>query len=199
MEQIFRKLDKQHGLKESLQELSRQILGLCSQAIACMHSAQLQKSDQLLSSAKTKLAKLGLKLRSHPEFRSLDQVQLAYQEYIQAKTLRYILARSKLPHLSRIDLNNPLAYLGGLLDLMGELRRVVLDRLRQGKILEAQQHFQLMEQIYHQLIPMAGHSFFPMLRPKLDLARNLLVRTREELTLGSLIAELKESSSRDLG
>ena len=77
-----------------------------------------------------------------------------------------------------------LAYLHGIPDFVGELRRVTLDSLRRKDIVTAVKALDLMDELYSYLITLD----FPdgltyNLRKKTDFARNITEKTRGDLTL----------------
>jgi translin len=75
-------------------------------------------------------------------------------------------------------------YLRGLSEAATEMRRFVLDLMRQGKVLEAEPYLTHMDEIYSQLITIDfPDAITDGLRRHTDVLRGVLERTRGELTL----------------
>ena len=77
------------------------------------------------------------------------------------------------------------AYLLGLCDVVGELRRRALDFIRKGKDEKANECLDMMEEIYDAII----HFDYPFalvpIRKKQDMIRGIIERTRGELAIVS--------------
>jgi translin len=73
------------------------------------------------------------------------------------------------------------AYLLGMLDFVGEMRRLILDALRRGDAEEAQESLTIMEGIYEDLMSLDRTSILPNYRHKLDAARRILETTRGDV------------------
>ncbi|HZC88923.1 MAG TPA: RNA-binding protein, partial [Nitrososphaera sp.] len=74
-------------------------------------------------------------------------------------------------------------YLTGLLDCVGEVKRLVYDRMRSGKEKDAEELFATMEEIYNSIYPFAIYdNIVSGLRKKLDVARILIEDIRAVVT-----------------
>jgi len=73
------------------------------------------------------------------------------------------------------------AYLLGMLDFVGEMRRMILDSLRRGEAEEAQKLLSTMEGLYENLMSLDRTSILPNFRHKLDAARRILETTRGDV------------------
>jgi len=88
------------------------------------------------------------------------------------------------------------AYVLGLGDSIGELRRLALDRLRVGDVEEATRMVDAMEELYHALLRFDYPDAIVAVRHKQDVARSLLERTRGELAVATRSAELERKLER---
>ena len=75
------------------------------------------------------------------------------------------------------------AYLLGLADTVGELRRFTLDALRGGDLPTAERYLAVMEEILEALLRFDYPAALVALKPKQDTARALIERTRGELAV----------------
>jgi translin len=75
------------------------------------------------------------------------------------------------------------SYLTGLLDCVGEIKRLVYDRMRSGNEKDAEKLFETMEVIYNAIYPFAVYdNIVSGLRKKLDVARVLIEDIRAVVT-----------------
>jgi len=122
------------------------------------------------------------------ELNSAPTVVVAFQEYTEAKLLHGIVTKRKLLSRKQIGVEI-LPYLLGLLDFIGELRRMVLNNLRKGEAREAEKNFALMEDVYEDLYSIDHTAIIPTFRHKMDIARKLIESTR-----GDVVTEIRRLS-----
>jgi translin len=134
-----------------------------------------------MSEAKDSLDELQTLLSSHTELPQFGQVLVAFQEYAEAKLLFHLKKSGKVATLKEVGTGST-AYLLGMLDFVGEMRRMTLDSLRRGDAEEAQTLLSTMESIYEDLMSLDRTSILPNYRHKLDAARRILEATRGDVT-----------------
>jgi translin len=111
----------------------------------------------------------------------------ALQESAEALLLGAVVAGGPLPGPSDLGLD-PEPYLMGLGDLVGEVRRLALDRLRHGDLEGAEAHVVTMEHLFRALMRFDTTRAIVALKPKQDVARSLLERTRGEVTMARVMS-----------
>ena len=130
-------------------------------------------------------------LRTHPEFSSHGVVAAAWEEYAEAKILKSLEERGAFPEPLEVPLE---FYLLGLGDVVGELRRGVLEDLMEGGFERAEERLRRMEEIYDTLISAEETSILLKgLRRKVDVARAVIEATRGDLALEAGRRRLAES------
>ena len=122
-------------------------------------------------------------------------VLAALQECVEATLLDATFQGGELPGPSEIGVE-PEPYLLGLGDLIGELRRRVLQELSAGDLPEAERLLALMEELTHALARFEAPRSIVPLKPKQDTARALVERTRGDLTLARLLDRARLPSSK---
>ncbi len=128
------------------------------------------------------LRKIQELLKEHQDIRYAGFVDGAEQEYAEARIVYSITTAQKIPTPEEIGVQ-PINYLGGLGDTTGELRRHILDLIREGRPREGEVFLEVMEEIYHLLMLFDyPDALTHGLRRKSDLARSMLERTRGDLT-----------------
>ena len=166
--------------RERLQTLTRNATRLCSWAIIQVHRGKLSQADKTLSEARHSLDELNALLAAHAELPQFGQVLVAFQEYAEARLLFYMKRSGKLASLKDVGTSST-AYLLGMLDFVGEMRRMTLDALRKGNADEAENLLSTMEQVYEDLMALDRTSILPNFRRKLDAARRILETTRGDV------------------
>lgn len=180
MSRIQSELISYDTAREKLQSLTRNATRLCSWAIIQIHRAKLKEAAKTLDEAKHSLDELQTLLSAHTELPQFGQVLVAFQEFAEAKLLFQLRKTGKVASQEQIGTSST-AYLLGMLDFVGEIRRMILDALRRGKAEEAQHLLAQMEGIYEDLMSLDRTSILPNFRRKLDADRRILEATRGDV------------------
>ena len=109
----------------------------------------------------------------------------ALQEGVEAVLLGAVLSGTALPGPSDLGVD-PEPYLLGLGDVVGEVRRLTLDRLAHDDLAGAESYLALMDTLTRDLLRFDTTRAIVQLKPKQDSARSLLERTRGEVVMGRL-------------
>lgn len=172
---------KDRAREESL-KLTREVIRFCSSAIRSIHRGELKEAERLMDEAGATLKKIQELLKDHQDIRYAGFVDGAEQEYAEARIVYSITTAQRIPTPEEIGVQ-PISYLGGLGDTTGELRRHILDLIREGRPKEGEVFLEIMEEIYHLLMLFDyPDALTHGLRRKSDLARSMLERTRGDLT-----------------
>jgi translin len=180
MEKIQNELLSYDKARERLQVLTRNATRLCGWSMVQIHRGNLSQASKTLSEAKQALDEIEKLLSAHVELPQFGQVLVAFQEYAEGKLLLQMKKNGKLASLIEIGTSST-AYLLGMLDFIGEMRRMILDSLRNGRTDEAQLLLSKMEKVYEDLFSLDRTSILPNFRRKLDAARRILETTRGDV------------------
>lgn len=118
----------------------------------------------------------------------------AFQEAVEAVLLGAIIARTPLPGPSELGVE-PEPYLLGLGDVVGEVRRLALDRLGHDDLPGAEAALALMEELTRALLRFDTTRAIVPLKPKQDTARTLLERTRGEVVMARFLSRARPPAS----
>ena len=164
--------------RDRLLKESRDVITSSSRAIISVHQDKMKDAARELSEAKALLSSLK-KSGGGPVSRYLISPET---EYVEASAVFALAQGRTIP--SRESLGaSPEAYLLGLLDTVGELKRLVLDSMMGGKMAEAKGYFAIMEDLYSVCSPMAVYDHVVNgTRRKIDVARMLVEDTRSLMT-----------------
>jgi translin len=114
----------------------------------------------------------------------------AFQEAVEAVLLGAIAAGDALPGPSELGVD-PEPYLLGLGDVVGEVRRRVLDCLGHDDVAGAEAGLALMERLTRSLLRFDTTRAIVPLKPKQDTARTLLERTRGEVVMARFLSRVR--------
>lgn len=189
LEAIDAELKDVQERREQLIKGTRDAVMLCSKSIIALHKGDMEAAKKDMEGAKAMLA----------EFRASAQedlkkyVSVAEQELVEAYALKSVMEGSAIPSMDELQVSGP-AYLTGLLDCVGEIKRLVYDSMRSGKGQSAESLFAVMEEIYGAVYPFAVYdNVVAGLRKKLDVARMLIEDIRAVVTEESRRKALMES------
>jgi translin len=190
---ISSRLDESNTIREKVLSLSRLSIQKSSIAIKNLHRGDLEKADQYIKENKRLISEIN-DLSTQMKPLRFGTILPCNQEYAEAIFLQRFLSNKPFPDFQ--ELNIPfIAYLHGMTDFVGELRRVILDILRQGRNIEgAVRALDLMDEIYSLLITIDfPDSLTYNLRKKTDFVRNLTEKTRGDVTLATNRLQLVET------
>ena len=174
---------------------ARRLRVLSKQAILQINSDAVEGAEAKLREAGRLLQEIKEIIREKPELGCFDQVNAAMEEHAEAKILYGLKTSDEFPDPDEVGV--PLkAYILGLGDVPGELRRQALDALRVGDLGLAESRLRTMEHVYLTLISMEEGTYLKGLRRKLDIARGVIERTRSDLTAEAGRRRLDESVRR---
>ena len=198
LDSIARSLSDVHDAREFLIRNTRDVIILCSRSIAAVHHGDIDDATSKADKAECLLRAYRKKASGH----LTGHLVVAEQELVEARALIAIASRGTVPSASQLGAPDG-PYVLGLLDCIGELKRLVLDHIRSGDADEAHRIFSVMEELYE-----ASYQFATLdkvlkdARRKLDVNRSLVESTRaavtEEARRAEMIKALKkvESSKR---
>jgi translin len=181
-ENMLSSFDAKDRAREESLKLSREAIRFCSAAIRSIHRGELSEAERLMNDAGAALKRIYELLEKHQDIRYAGFVDGAEQEYAEARSVYSITTAQRILTPEEVGVD-PVNYLGGLGDTTGELRRHILDLIREGRPQEGEIFLGIMEEIYHLLMLFDYPDAITRgLRRKSDLARSMLERTRGDLT-----------------
>lgn len=189
-----KRLKELEDAREELLRMLREMRIHSTKSVALIHSGDLEKAEEELKEG----LKILEKLRDYRKFPEIyhSLVHDAMQELVEAYAF-YKVVRNEFDFSLSFEVE-PSAFVTGIADLVGELRRYVLNKLVEGNFEEAERAMKLMEDIYSELITFASlpDKLVPGLRRKLDTARVGIERTKSDY-IAAKVARLNESLGGD--
>ncbi|MEK6966645.1 MAG: RNA-binding protein [Thermoproteota archaeon] len=178
LDKIAKSLEASHQAREYLIKNTRDIVILCSQSIIAVHKGDLKLARKNVLNAK----KLLSKYKKSAMGDLVRYLVTPEQEIVEATSLISIVEGNSIPSVESIGVSDE-SYILGLLDCIGELKRLIYDKIRIGKTSESVRFFEIMENLYLILYPFATYDkIVKETRKKLDVNRILVEETRSALT-----------------
>lgn len=173
--------------REDLYQRARRLRRLAQATMTHLHANGSATAE--LGEVRRRTAELADWL--HREGRGDEPLALdAFQEAVEAVLLGAIADGQALPGPSDLGVD-PEPYLLGLGDVVGEVRRRVLDRLGRDDLVGAESDLALMERLTRTLLRFDTTRAIVQLKPKQDTARTLLERTRGEVVMARFLARAR--------
>jgi translin len=171
--------------------VSRELIRYCSMAIRASHRDEWEEAERLVGEAVRVSQELISHVKPYPELYYTGYTQDAMKELCEAKITLAIAQGKDFPAPDEIGAEYA-AYLNGLAEAAGELRRRALDKIRRGHNNESERLLAAMDDIYDVLVTMDfPDAITSGLRRNTDMVRGVLERTRGDITVSYREAELK--------
>ena len=184
-----------NAARERALPLCRAALRHSANAIRAVHREDFAQAEELIASARSQLDEARAALSDHPDIYHAGFVHDALKEYVEACTTLAVIAGRPLPTPEELVAGPP-AYLNGLGETVGELRRHLLDRLRKGDVEHCERVLAAMDDIYGVLVTVDyPDAMTGGLRRTTDATRGILERTRGDLTLSVRQRDLERKLS----
>jgi len=175
--------------REELYQRARRLRRLAQTTMNHLHSGSPTEAD--LAEIRRSMAELSDWL--HREGRGDEGLAAdALQEAVEASLLGSVAMAAPFPGPADLGVE-PEAYLLGLGDVVGEVRRRVLDHLGRDDLAGAGAELVLMESLTHALLRFDTTRAIVPLKPKQDTARALLERTRGEVVMARHLVRTRMS------
>ena len=163
--------------------LCREAIRHCSNAIRAVHRQEFDQAKELLQSAHNLLDEVKKAVAGYSELNNRGFIRDAQKEFAEGSITLALVTGNQPPSPDELDIDSA-AYLNGLGEAVGELRRYLLDSIRGGNLSRGEELLSAMDDIYSILVTMDfPDAITGGLRRTTDMVRGVLERTRSDLTL----------------
>lgn len=192
LNKIAKSLAEIQDAREFLLKNTREVIIISSKSIISSHKGDIKIAKNYLKQADILLKKY--KKKTTPDLRKY--MITPEQEFVEAASLIAIIEKKEIPSEKELGVM-PESYVLGLMDCIGELKRMIFDKIRIGDIDEATRIFEVMENLYLNLYPFSMYDkVVKEARRKIDVDRILIDDVRgaitEEKRRSDLIAALNK-------
>ncbi|WP_148212150.1 translin family protein [Ferroglobus placidus] len=186
LEELKKILEEKEAAREELIKLSRDMRLNSSKAIAYIHAGNFEKAEKHLKKAEEVFERIK---KFKEKFWDIYYLSFdAMQEFVEAIVFKNVVENLSL-EVELPEGLEPAPILGGFADSIGEMRRYALTLLVKNNVEVAKKVLELMEELYFKLVEFTFHDKITgNLRPKLDVARNSIERTKSDL-LSAIVAK----------
>ena len=189
-------LDAANAAREVALAACRRTIRACGSSIRAVHLRRPEEALRLADEAGDALREAQQALAPFPSLVGGGPLHDAAKEYAEARLTAAMVGDGPLP--SPMELDVPVAaWLNGLAEAASELRRHLLDRLREGDLSRGEALLATMDEAYGLLVTMDyPDAVSGGLRRTTDALRAVLERTRGDLTTTFLQARLQTALDR---
>ena len=175
-------LERKYAAREQALARSRELVRTCARSIRAAHRQEFDAAGELLYEARGIGDQMSRDLAQHPDLYYAGYVQDALKELVEATAVLRMIRGEPPPSPLELGVPAP-AFLNGLAEAVGELRRYLLDRLRRGDAEGCEVLLAMMDEIYSLLITLDyPDAITGGLRRTTDITRGIIEKTRGDLT-----------------
>lgn len=165
-------------------------------SIRAVHRREPDRAAALREEARAALAEAVEALSPHPAVYHAGFLHDAAKEYVEACCTAALVAGEPVPSPDDLGVEGP-AWLNGVAEAASELRRHLLDRLREGDLEAGETLLAAMDDVYDALVAVdLPDALTGGLRRTVDQLRAVLERTRGDVTTTVLQMRLQASLER---
>jgi translin len=206
-EQIRKNFDARTSARDNALAQARQLTRACSLSIRAVHRDETDTMNSHLQEARELADSLRASLAFYPDLFYAGYTQDALKEFVEANVTCALIRNEPLQTPEELIVE-PATYLNGLAEVVGELRRRVMDILRHGYSAEVERLLGYMDEIYSIMVTMDyPDAITNGLRRQTDLARGIIEKTRGDITfslrgehleqaIGKLIVQLNSDQAK---
>lgn len=182
-ERIRKILSDKDEAREKMLPLCRDSIRFSSTAIRSVHRHEFVEAEKLIQSARHMLRDAEKAITDCIELGSTGAVKDAQKELAEASIVLALVNGKDIPSPEDLGVDVA-AFLNGLGEAVGEIRRYLLDSLRKGDLSRGEELLSVMDDIYSMLVTMDfPDALTGGLRRTTDMVRGVLEKTRSDLTL----------------
>lgn len=182
-----------HAAREEALPACRATIRQSSRAIRAVHRGEHDEAAEHTAAAEAALRTAQRALSAFPDLAHGGFVHDAEKEYAEARLTAALVAGDPVPGPDEVGVD-PTAWMRGLCEAASELRRNLLDRLREGELARGEELLGAMDDVYDVLSSVDyPDAITHGLRRSLDQLRAVLERSRGDVTTTVLQTRLQRA------
>lgn len=192
-DRLSARLDAATSAREKGLSASREAIRFCGNGIRALHRYEYDVARDLLGQADDRIAAARRALKEFPDLLNAGFIHDAEKELAEGRITYALVTDEPFPSPEDIGIDHS-AFLKGMAESIGELRRHILDLMRKGELKRCEELLQSMDDMYFVLVSMdypdgVTHG----LRRLTDVARSIIERTRGDFTTSSIQSSLRDA------
>lgn len=196
-DEIRKELSARDEAREKMLPLCRDSIRYSSGAIRAIHRQEFTEAAKQIKSARQALLDAEKAAGKYIELTATGAVRDAQKELAEANITLALVTGKEIPRAKELGVDVA-AYLNGMGEAVGEIRRYLLDGMRIGNLSRGEELLGKMDDIYSILVTMDfPEALTGGLRRTTDMVRGVMEKTRSDLTL-AIRQKALEMTIRDL-
>lgn len=192
-DKILKFLDNQEEIREKLLDVSRKAIRKSSSAMAAFHRGDEEDCEEKLEEIKEDIEALNDITSEAPYFSDHGSLMAAHREFSEAVLTKTLIEGGDFPAPDDLNVSYR-AFAQAMAESIGELRRHVLNLLRDDELEQAREIHDRMEKVFNELEQFDyPDSILSGMRRKRDGARKSLEKTRADVTRAVRERKLEEA------
>jgi len=196
-DRIRESFERQNAIRDQALAQSRDLTRHAARAIRAIHRDDTDLAQEYLAKANQLAADLREGLQDEPDLYFSGYTQDGLKEFCEAHLTVATVLNQDWPSPEELRVEYA-TYLNGMSEVVGELRRRIMDIMRAGHSPEVERLLDVMDDIYALLVTMDYPDALTYgLRRRTDIARSIIERTQADVTI-SYRQQLLEKRITDL-
>jgi translin len=196
VEDVIEQLDAANQAREAALPACRRVIRAAGSSIRAVHRLDAAGAATIAAESEAALREAQTVLAPYPAVAHAGFLHDAEKEYVEARAVAALVAGKPVPGPDALGVS-PTAWMRGLAEAASELRRHLLDRLREGTVDRAESLLAAMDDVYGALIVVDyPDAVTNGLRRTLDALRAVLERSRGDVTTTVLQTRLQQAIER---
>ena len=196
LEEIAERMRENFIAKDQAREKAlrccREVIRNSAMSIRCAHRNEFEQSEKCLAEAHRLVVEAREAVAQYHDLRHAGFFHDAQKEYAEGRFTLALVMGKDLPEPEELEVTDA-AYLNGLGEAVGEMRRYLLDAVRKGDLSRYEEFLANMDDIYSILVTMDFPDALTYnLRRNTDVVRGITEKTRSDMTLTVRQRELEQ-------
>lgn len=189
-------LDGANQAREAALPACRRAIRAAGSSIRAVHRQEAERARSLADESEAAIREAQQALDGYPSVAQAGFLHDAEKEYAEARLTAVLLAGGPVPSAAELGVS-PTSWMKGLAEAASELRRHLLDRMRDGDLQRGVELLTVMDDAYDALVVVDyPDALTGGLRRTLDALRAVLERTRGDVTTTVLQSRLQQALER---
>jgi translin len=190
---VVEQLEAANQAREAALPACRRVIRAAGSSIRAVHRLDAAAAATIAADSEAALREAQKVLAPYPAVAHAGFLHDAEKEYVEARAVAALVAGEPVPGPDALGVS-PTAWMRGLAEAASELRRHLLDRLREGSVERAESLLAAMDDVYGALIVVDyPDAVTNGLRRTLDALRAVLERSRGDVTTTVLQTRLQRA------